>query len=59
MITKIFETYVSIGNLGFSLRKLHCCLGLFPKGNYFKKLFKCSMDFFIHFICQKKIWEKD
>jgi hypothetical protein len=34
MVAKIFETYVSSRNLGFSPRKVHCSLGevtLFPK----------------------------
>jgi hypothetical protein len=34
MIVKRFGTYVSLGNLGFSPREVHCSLGklVFPRG---------------------------
>jgi hypothetical protein len=31
MVVKMFETYVSLGNLGLSLKKVHC----FPKKLHF------------------------
>jgi hypothetical protein len=31
-----------------------CSRKLLPKGNNVFLIFKCFMDFFIHFVCQKK-----